>query len=146
MFPHSFHLIIFVCNSHFSFTSMLISLCSCCNAWYIFEISFFFVNNNNNNSSLDGVLQIFSYSLWGLKVVSHCQTFLHGAAEEGLASPHDIQGSEKNVLWLIGISLNQSRSSWAVLSAVLNGGAAAKIASGRNLFWCMFKSSFSRAT
>ena len=31
-------------------------------------------------------------------IVSHCQTFLHSAAEEGLASPHRILGWEKNVL------------------------------------------------
>ena len=47
-------------------------------------------------------------SLW---LVSLCQTFLLSAAEEGLASPHSIPGWEKNVLWFIGISLNQSQSS-----------------------------------
>ena len=49
-------------------------------------------------------------------VVWHCQTFLHSAAEECLASPHSILGLEKNVLWFIGIYLNQSQSSWAALN------------------------------
>ena len=35
----------------------------------------------------------------------HCQTFLHSAAEVGLASLHSILGWEKNVLWFIGISV-----------------------------------------
>ena len=39
---------------------------------------------------------------------SHCQTFLQSAAEKVLASPHSIQGWEKNLLWFSGISLNQS--------------------------------------
>ena len=50
------------------------------------------------------------------RVVSRRQTFLHSAAEEGLASPHSIPRWEKNVLWFIAISLNQSELSWAVLS------------------------------
>ena len=52
-------------------------------------------------------------------VVSLCQTFLHSAAEEGLASPQSIPGWEKNVLWFIGISLNQSQSSWAAPESMM---------------------------
>ena len=44
-------------------------------------------------------------------LVSHCQNFFHGAAEEGPASPHSILGWEINVLWFLGISLNQSQLS-----------------------------------
>ena len=61
-----------------------------------------------------------------IELVSHCQTFHHSYAEEGLTSPHSIPGWEKNVLWFIGISLNQSQSPWAVLSAEQSHGAAAK--------------------
>ena len=61
-----------------------------------------------------------------LTIVSLCQTFLHSAAEEGLASPHSVPGWEKNVLWFIGMSLNQSQSSWVVLCPGHNDGAAAK--------------------
>ena len=70
------------------------------------------------------------------------------AAEEGLASPYSIPGWEKNVLWFIGISLNQSQSSWVELSTGVKPRCHSKIASGRNLFWwnvCTFKSCFSRA-
>ena len=44
------------------------------------------------------------------KYVSPCQSFFHIAAEEGLASPHNILGWEKNMLWFIAISLKQSQS------------------------------------
>ena len=68
----------------------------------------------------------YDWSKAGSMVVSHCQTFLHSAAEMGLASPHSILGWERNALWFIGISLNQSQSSWAALSAGQSNAAAAK--------------------
>ena len=43
-----------------------------------------------------------------------------------IISPHSILGLEKNVLWVIGMSLNQSQSSWAVLSAAQSNGTSAK--------------------
>ena len=52
--------------------------------------------------------------------------FAESSNIDSLASPHSIPGLGENVLWFIGISLNQSQSSWVVLSAGHNDSASTK--------------------
>ena len=98
-----------------------------------------FKNKKSNNSIWDAILShagiVFNFNSFcvctgGLLChnwqVSHCQTFLHCAAEESLARPYNIPGWEKNMLWFIDISLNQSQSFWAALSAGPSHGASVK--------------------